>query len=209
MKTCKHCNSSHNSISDFCSKSCSRAYSGSKSKGSKKPRSKHDPIKKECPSCKEEFEVLYNKRNQIACSRTCSMKLRGGWNNHDMVDWSSIHLKAYEKGSNYVAGGTTDWLNYKDIKVQGTYELRACEILDELKEQRKIKDWSYSTKRVQYDHEGKNRTYIIDFTIEDIDGSERYIEIKGREVELDKIKWNAARQQGLNLEVWRYEDLFH
>jgi len=178
------------------------------SKGSKKPRAKNEYVTKDCPVCKSKFEVPYNKRNQATCSRTCSMKLRGGWKNHHKVNWSEVHKQAYASGNNYVAGGTTEWINYKDIKVQGSYELRACEILDQLKEQNEIRDWVYSTTRIPYNDGTNDRTYIIDFTIIELDGTERYIEVKGRQVELDDIKWNAAKQLGLNLEVWRYEDLF-
>lgn len=209
MKECKFCKEEHTRDSNFCTVKCARAYSGSKSKGTKKPRKSNPPITKICGVCKNEFTVNYNKRKQKTCSRSCARKSTGGWNNHDKVDWSAVHRKAYENGNNYVAGGTTEWLVYKDIKVQGSYELRVCEILDELKESNKIKDWHYSTTRIKYEFEDITKTYIIDFTIDELDGSQKHIEVKGRERDLDKVKWNAAKSQGLNLEVWRKEDIFN
>lgn len=161
-----------------------------------------------CGFCKKEFKVGYNKRHQKTCSRTCASKLRGGWINHDKVNWSKVNKEAYSNGNNYVAGGTTPWIEYKDIKVQGSYEYRMCEILDEQKKNKEIKDWEYSSTRINYEHNGKHRTYLIDFTVKNLDGTEKNIEVKGRETELDAIKWKAARDQGLILEIWRRKDLF-
>ena len=36
----------------------------------------NSPIKKNCPSCKNEFEVSWSKRHQLSCSRKCSMTNR-------------------------------------------------------------------------------------------------------------------------------------
>ena len=208
MKNCKKCNFSHENNSEFCSTTCARSYSGSKSKGSKKPRSSNDNVLKICLYCKNEFIVSYNKRHQKTCSKFCAAKNRGGWTNHNKVNWPDINKKSYETGKNFVAGGTTKWIQYKNIKVQGSYEFRMCEILDELKNSSRIKNWHYSSTRIKYEFEGLIRTYIIDFTIDELDGSQRHIEVKGRETEIDKAKWAAAISQGLKLEIWRKEDLY-
>lgn len=170
---------------------------------------KRDKIKLICGHCKKDFEVHYNKRHQKSCSRSCSAKLRGGWINHDKVDWSKVNKKAYAEGNNYVAGGTTPWIKYKNIKVQGSYEYRMCEILDEQKNNKEIQDWEYSSTRVKYNHEGKQRTYLIDFTVINLDGTTKHIEVKGRETELDYIKWKAVRDQDMILEIYRYKELFN
>jgi len=171
-------------------------------------RTKKPKVKLICNSCKNNFEVNYNKRHQKTCSRSCAAKLRGGWNNHDIVDWSKVNKEAYANGNNFVAGGTTPWVKYKDIKVQGSYELRMCEILDEQKENGEILDWEYSATRINYEHADRNRTYLIDFTVTKLDNTLKCIEVKGREVDLDYIKWQAARDQGIELEIWRHSDLF-
>jgi hypothetical protein len=75
-------------------------------------------------------------------------------------------------------------------------------------EKREIRKWGYGITRINYFYEGKKRTYIIDFTLYNLDDSERHIEVKGREEEIDHIKWQEAKKQGLDLSVWRYEDLF-
>ncbi len=153
--------------------------------------------------------VKIENSNFTTCSRSCAAKFRGGWVNHHKVDWSAVNRKAYETGSNYVSGGTTKWIAYNNIKVQGTYEVRACEILDSFKNEGKIKDWYYSKTRIKYYYNNEEHTYIIDFTILEKDDTFRYVEVKGRESEVDYAKWSAAKEQGLQLEVWRYKDLFN
>lgn len=118
-------------------------------------------------------------------------------------DWSRIHKRAYKKGTNYVAGGTTKWFKYRDIKVQGSYELRVCKILDHWKEIGKIKDWYYSKDRIKYKGiDNKSHTYLIDFTIIPNEGEIYFIETKGRKTDNDELKWKAIRDLGFKLEVW-------
>ena len=223
MKTCENCGEHHEGTygsGRFCSSKCARGFSTKakrKEINEKVSRalkgSGHGNVKLNCKNCEVEFEVAWNRRHYEFCSNSCSSLFKGGWKtSHDKLskeDWSRIHKKAYENGNNFVAGGTTKWIEYKNIKVLGSYELRMCEILDEQKELNTIKDWEYSTQRIKYMHDGKPRTYLIDFTVINLDGTKKYIEVKGRETKLDYIKWKSARDQGLNLEIWRYEDLFN
>ena len=214
MKKCNRCGEDHEGTfgsGKYCSRSCANKRTHSKETIEKIKNSlRAERILKECEHCKKEFEVTQSRIKQTTCSKSCSAKIHGrGWTNHDKVDWSKVNKKAYADGNNYVAGGTTPWIKYKDIKVQGSYELQMCKILDAQKKNKEIKDWEYSTVRVKYNHEGKVRTYLIDFTVINNDDTRKCIEVKGRETELDKIKWKAARSQGIILEVWRKADLFN
>ena len=58
-------------------------------------------------------------------------------------------LKSYQDGQR-VGGGFTKWHDYKNIRVQGTFELRTCQILDIWKESNVIKDWEYTNDRIEY-----------------------------------------------------------
>lgn len=163
-------------------------------------------LEKICLSCGKEFKT--KKINQKYCSRSCSGKSRGGWNNHDKVNWSEVNKKSYANGHNYVAGGTCKWYDYKDIRVQGTYELRTCSILDRWKENGKIKDWKYTNDRFDYvGVDGKNHTYLLDFKIFENDNSFYYLETKGWEKDNDKFKWESVKEKGFRLEIWFEEDI--
>ena len=159
------------------------------------------PHKRICSKCKKEFETKIKRR--IYCSKKCA---NPGWKNvHDNISskqWSTINKKAYKEGKNYVAGGTSKWIIYKDIKVQGTYELRTCKILDLWKEQGKIKDWEYTNDRIEYIGEDeKPHSYLIDFKIYGNKNFE-YIEVKGYKKPNDTLKWEAVRNAGHKLEIW-------
>lgn len=169
-------------------------------------------INKICEYCKKEF--LTSKKLQKCCSISCSSKLRGGWKTvHKKLskdDWSRIHKKSYENGTNHVAGGTTKWLNYKDIKVQGTYELRTCYILDKWKEQNFIKDWEYTNDKYDYiGIDNKKHMYLIDFKIFNNDGTFYYLETKGWKKENDERKWESVRNKGYRLDVWFKQDIIN
>jgi len=211
MKTCENCGGEHKGeygSGRFCTSKCSRGFSTKakraeiNAKVSKKLKA--IPQIKTCPSCKKEFESTRNKH----CSKSCAAKGNGGWKNHKTIDWSCVNKASYASGKNYVAGGTTKWLQYKDIKVQGTYELRTCFILDRLKELNEIKDWKYAAKKIPYIVDDQLRTYIIDFEILSNDNNFKYVEVKGRIRENDEVKWNAAKSLGLDFEVWFNKDIY-
>jgi len=106
-----------------------------------------------------------------------------------------------------VYGGKTKWFVYKDLKIQGTYELRACKILDSWKEQKKILDWEYTKDRIQYvGLDGKSHSYLLDFKVFRNDGSVYYVETKGYIKDTDLLKW-AEVSKNNDLEVWREAEL--
>jgi hypothetical protein len=110
--------------------------------------------------------------------------------------------KAYANGKK-VYGGTTKWLPYKNIKVQGSYEYRTCVILDKMVETGTIKNWEYTKDRISYvGLDNKEHNYLLDFKVINKDNSFYYIEVKGYEKERDKLKWAAVRDEGYELHVW-------
>lgn len=220
MKICENCKSKHDGTygsGRFCSSKCARGFSTKakrkeiNEKVSKKL--KGNILQLICNECGKEFEVSWGRRNQKFCSSLCSGRFTLK-KIHEKIRknpkwWSKIQKESYRKGNNYVAGGITKWYNYKDIKVQGTYELRTCKILDNWKEKRKIKDWEYTKDRIEYiglDKEKHN--YLLDFKIfENNNGSFYYIETKGYEKPNDKLKWKAVRKKGYKLEIWFEKDI--
>jgi len=216
MKKCENCGNNHEGqygSGRFCSSKCSRGFSTKEKRKEinekvSKTLKKITLEPKECLVCKKIF--LPKRRNsQKLCSKSCSGKYANLFLDRSIVDWSEVNKKSYAEGKNFPAGGTTKWLEYKDIKVQGTYEFKACQILDSLLEEGSIISWKYSAVRIPYkDMNGINRTYITDFLVETKE-SRFLLEVKGRETELDYLKWEAARDQGWELKVWRKKDLFY
>lgn len=214
MKQCENCGNTHNGTygtGRFCSVKCARSFSTkSKRKKINEKISKklsgrgNGNITLICKSCNNEFKVSWNKRKQKYCSRKC---VPNKWRNHDKVNWSKVNKLAYKNGNNYVAGGTTKWYNYKNIKVQGTYELRTCKILDFWKEHGKIYDWEYTNDRIEYFYKGKKSTYLLDFKVFENENDFYYIETKGFIRDRDKAKWEAVRNNGNKLVIWFKEDI--
>lgn len=121
---------------------------------------------------------------------------------------SQINKRSYTNGNNYVAGGNTKWYDYKNIRVQGTYELRFCKILDKLLELGRIKKWEYTNDRFKYiGVDNKPHNYLLDFKVMKNDNSFCYVETKGYIRENDELKWNAVRQQGFELKVYFEKNL--
>jgi hypothetical protein len=226
---CENCNSEHTGnygSGRFCSQKCSRSYSTKDKRDSINEKLSRtfrnnlrsgiktgfinpvDNVSRECPICKNVFEVKPSSRKKT-CSNSCASKKSWRDGAFKKVNWSKVNLDSYSSGKNYIGGGLTKWIQYKDIKVQGTYEYRACEILDAMKERNEIKEWWYSITRIKYRHKDNvERTYIIDFTFENLDGSKKHIEVKGWIEDTDRVKWEETRKQGLDLDVWMHEDLF-
>lgn len=84
MKTCENCGKDHEGIygsGRFCSIKCSRSFS-TKAKRSEINESVSKTlnntgngiVKKICKYCENDFEIIYSKRNQSFCSRSCSTK---------------------------------------------------------------------------------------------------------------------------------------
>jgi hypothetical protein len=167
-----------------------------------------------CENCQKEFQTkrINQKYCSVVCGARINIKLASikqlELRKEDPEYWSKIQKKAYSNGHNYVAGGTCRWYDYKDIRVQGTYELRTCSILDRWKESGKIKDWKYTNDRFDYvGVDGKNHTYLLDFKIFENDNSFYYLETKGWEKDNDKLKWESVKEKGFKLEIWFEEDI--
>lgn len=210
---CENCGIEHKGTygsGRFCSKKCARGFSTKAKRKEinetvrKKLTKNKETIKLICEYCKTQFEVKLNKKQQQCCSISCATKLRGGWASaHKKVNWSEVNKKSYADGHNYVAGGTTKWYDYKGIKVQGTYELRVCFILDKWKEQKRIKNWEYTNDRIKYiGLDNKEHSYLLDFKVFDNYGSFYYIETKGYKKNDDELKWKAVKDNGYKLEIW-------
>jgi hypothetical protein len=107
-----------------------------------------------------------------------------------------------------ITGGYTKWYNYKDIRVQGSYEVRTCRLLDIWKERGVIKDWIYGHSRFKYfDGEGIEHTYVVDFKVINNDNTFYFLETKGYKRENDDYKWKTVRDLGYNLVVWFLPDI--
>lgn len=164
---------------------------------------------KTCEYCKKNFIVNSRHSNQICCSQSCASTL--SWKSGAFKDsnFSLAQKKAYENGSQKIGGGRTKWFKYKDIKVQGTYELRACLILDKLKEGNKIYNWEYTNDRIKYiGIDGKTHNYLIGFKIWETPNSDfYYLETKGFIMDNDEVKWKTTREKGYKLIVWFLADI--
>jgi hypothetical protein len=166
--------------------------------------------KKNCENCFKLFIV--KRKGRRFCSIHCARK--NNWKifndkkkNITSEQWSEINKNSYKNGKK-VGGGTTKWYRYKNIRVQGTYELRTCKILDKWKKFGKIKDWEYTNDRYQYiDVNGKERTYLLDFKIFTNENTFYYVETKGYSIENDQHKWNKIKELGYKLEIWFLENI--
>lgn len=101
-------------------------------------KEKYEIIVSICPNCNKNFNKSENE-NKVFCSTICSREnalnkahlyLR---NNRQEVSSkiSKTRKLKFLKGELNVTGGTSKWYDYKNIKVQGSHELRMCYILDE------------------------------------------------------------------------------
>lgn len=227
-KKCEKCGNSHNGLygsGRFCNNKCARSFStklkrieiNKKVSKSLKGRSQNLPTpfwkKKQntCKLCKKVF--FLKKKNQLFCGVFCArrfniVKAKKASEKISKERWSKINKKSYFDGKNKVGGGKTQWIEYRDIKVQGTFELRTCKILDKWKKEGKIQDWQYTNDRFEYiGNDSKKHTYLLDFKVFDLDGSFYYIEVKGYERENDKLKWKSVKNKGYKLEVWFLETI--
>jgi hypothetical protein len=224
---CENCGCKHDGSygsGRFCSTKCSRGFSTKAkrkeinekvSKSLKEKSHFHGKLKKKeiyheivCKGCKTTFSTL--NINQKYCSKICVSRYSCiGITKSDetKLNMKLGVLKSYKNGRK-VFGGTTKWYKYKNIKVQGTYELRTCKILDKWKKEKKIKDWEYTNDRVQYiGIDKKKHTYLLDFKVLENDNSFYYLETKGWEDVNDKLKWKAVKDKGDKLVVWFGNDI--
>jgi len=233
-KICLYCNSEfavndnkHGRSKKFCSKSCgckSRIVSDETKRKISEKNTKYKKFKidKLCPECENEFIDIVSENNdgRTFCCRRCAGKYSlknahpNGISDETKRKLSDGRKKLFKEGKVKVTGGKTKWYTVStsngDIRVQGTYEVRTCKILDEWKLSNKIKNWEYTNDRVAYVWEdGSNHMYLLDFKVFENDGSFYYIEPKGYIREHDREKWDSVNKRGYKLEVWFKETIEH
>lgn len=86
MKTCENCETEHEGIygsSRFCSSKCVRGFSTKDKRKEINEKvsntltgSGHGNVKLTCKNCEAGFEVNWNKRHQVTCSKKCSSMLK-------------------------------------------------------------------------------------------------------------------------------------
>jgi hypothetical protein len=218
---CENCNKDHDGTyasGRFCSSECARGFSTKEKrflindKVSKKllgivNKNKKDPYTHICKFCHSQF--INKKKYSNYCSIICRNK--GFSKNPKSIETKKrmklAALNSYKNGKK-VYGGTTKWYDYKNIRIQGTFELRTCHILDNWKEQRKILNWEYTKDRFSYiGLDEKSHMYLLDFKVWNNDNTFYYIEIKGYKHPNDDLKWKSVRDKGFNLEIWFLEDI--
>ena len=215
-KTCLYCHSPFETDNGCdspkcCSKVCSGKYSQSFadpiaiSNGLKKAWRRGDFIRsvekskkyKTCSICGNRF---YG--NKTYCSLLCLQN--AGVN----AKISATRKQMFRSGNLKVTGGTTKWVPYKNIKVQGSYEYRTCVVLDKWLASKKISRWEYTNDRFNYTGvDGNPHNYLLDFKVWNPDNTFYYLEVKGYQKPNDELKWNAVRKTGVPLIVWFNNDI--
>ena len=162
-----------------------------------------DVIIKKCQVCNKEFTAKRRlQRNKKTCGDRKCINALTIWSPEAKKKQSENKKKAYALGVIGVHGGTTKWHTYKGIRVQGSYELRVCSILDTWVEKGKISNWEYTRDRFKYIGVDRQwHSYNPDFKVIELHGEEYYIEVKGFLRDNDELKWEAARKT-VKLDVW-------
>ena len=173
IKTCLYCHNSFETTDGCespkcCSKKCAGKYSQSFidphdiSEGLKRAWGRGDfktvaeKIRKykTCPTCKNRF---YGAKTycSLLCLKNSDVKVR----------ISTTRKEMFQSGKLRVTGGTTKWIPYNNIKVQGSYEYRTCVILDKWVKFNKISKWEYTKDRFSYiGLDGKTHNYLLDLS---------------------------------------------
>ena len=207
MKQCEKCNKNHDgkfASGRFCSKKCAIGFSTqAKRKEINKKLSEKltiQPRQYNCELCNKQF--FSKKLNRKFCSVKCSSP-----GNSNPKKMSLIVKQTYINGRQ-PAGGKTKWFQYKNIKVQGSYELRICKILDTWKIQHLIYNWDYTHDQFQYlDENGDRRTYFPDFKIWYDEKDFYYVECKGFLTKRDFYKHQIVKEKGYVIQWWTLEDI--
>ena len=161
-------------------------------------------LRKNCLKCGKFY--FTKDKNRLYCGVKCARMVNVSKMNSMNIDYSSLIKDTYKRGKK-VYGGTSVWYAFNGFKVQGTYELCGCYILNLWKELGKIIDWEYTNDRFQYiGVDGKQHTYLLDFKVFTDDGF-FYLEVKGYKKENDELKWNAVKEKGYSLDIWYQNDL--
>jgi hypothetical protein len=164
---------------------------------------------RKCIAC--DSEIPWDKRVNKYCNQSCCASFNNKGKPRVFTEETKLQISNSVKQSyidgKKVYGGNTKWYSYKDIKVQGTYELRTCKILDKWKLDNRIYSWEYTNDRIPYiGLDNKPHQYLLDFKVFNSDRSYYYIEVKGYKTELDEIKWKALSSLH-SYEVWYISDI--
>lgn len=216
IKICLYCKKPFNSTTfceapKCCSKYCSSRYSASFSNTELISKKSKEAWKRGC------YVNVFDKLRKYKVCSVCGGRFYGNniycsllclKNSNQNEKISNTRKQMFKNGILRVTGGTTKWIEYKNIKVQGSYEYRTCVILDDWKNKGKIKDWKYAVDRFEYDGcDGKPHNYLIDFKIWNNDDTFYYLEVKGYKKSNDDFKWGAVKNKGHSLQIWFNDDI--
>jgi len=201
----------------FCSRSCANKRIHSKETKEKISKSLGgQEYLRKCLYCEKRF--ITRDKNRKCCTSICARKNNIIYASEKLKEkiknnpgwWSKLQKDLYKRGIQRVGGGKTKWYDYKNIRVQGTYELRTCKILDNWKENGKIKNWEYTKDRIEYiGEDSKKHSYLLDFKVFENNNLFYYIETKGYKRDKDDLKWKATRDMGYQLNVWFEEEIIN
>lgn len=175
----------------------------------------YDKNPKICPQCLK--AILFEKKNNKFCSMSCGVSFT---NSQRIVSENtklktSKTLKEKHKNNTTIKNnsGNVPWYEIDcsigKVKVQGMFEVRVVHILEKLKQFNKILNWEYTFDRFQYINvENIQSTYIMDFKVFLNKNEFYYLEIKGREYPVDKLKWQSVIDLGFNLQIWYGDDIY-
>lgn len=219
-KICKQCDNpiawkSRRGI--FCSNSCSVSSTNKNRIVSQETKNKLSKIfkheilliDKKCIECNKIFEINNKKSYKTTCSKSCSQKRSKRLNPQSEETKAKISASVKQNyiDGKKIYGGRTKWLEYKDFKVQGTYELRTCFILDKMRSNNEILKWEYTNDRIPYiGLDGEKHQYLLDFKIYNNDSTFYYLEVKGFKTDLDELKWSETLKHH-DLKIWYERDL--
>lgn len=154
-----------------------------------------------CKQCGCEFSWMHKRKSQKQrefCSRICA-----GLYVSRFIDSSALIKLSYKNGKKLGGHCRAKWLDYKGIKVQGTYQYKTCQILDNWKKIHKIYDWDYTNDRIPYVwNDGSDHIYNPDFKVFNSKEDWYYLQTKGYQQQKDVLKWTQTINQGYKLQVW-------
>lgn len=213
---CENCGIDHDgsfASGRFCTKKCAVSFGSHKKKGKK--LSEDTRHKMSLAKLGKTFSEEHRHNIAEAQKKVKKPWMKLFWESDTSLDarkkLSIKSLNAHYNGQKQ-AGGYVKWIEYvpdgkEPIKVQGSYEIRACKILDNWKKQNLIEDWEYTLDRFKYIHDNKEHVYLIDFKVFINKYEFYYIEVKGRKKDIDEVKWQTVRDLGYRLDVWFDKDL--